>query len=560
MQIRRLSITRYRGLQEFIWKPAPGVNCLIGPGDSGKSTVLSALSLLFTPSPPAPPTEFDYFKRRVDQGFQIEAVVAADLRAIAPERAVLPVRGWLNDELVDLPDENGAEPVLVCRVRGTTDMEIMHEVLPVNGEALTFSVGFRKKLMLARLASDERSARDLRVGAGSLLDRFLGRMDLRPTLHRAVAAAAQGMQLPQAVTDALERLSANFDDAGLPHDLHLGIVPGPGTSLPGMLTLLQGNIPAEAIPLPQFGTGTRQLALLTLSSSLAGAEPLVIADELERGLEPHRQRLATQHVIDLVAQAGHGFVTTHSPTVIRSLPPGSVWRMSAASPIRFEGEILGRFIHDEPEAFFSPLPIFCEGDTEIGFLEVLLPQRLNTPLDNSGIRLVDGRGQPDILDKLDAFIRAGMTVCAFLDNEPRHTGRRQRTNGGCTQFCWAGVCNIEEAVALHLPLDELPTVLAWGAEAREFEARHLAVQVRDKIAGAASYDFHDLAVAHGEAALRNGLYRAMVDHTWFKSRAGGRVLARRLQERGMPAFIEAQLADFVRRVREKMENLQLAAR
>ncbi len=45
MLIRHIEIRNFRGLRELSWFPKPGVNCLIGPGDSGKSTILDAIDL-----------------------------------------------------------------------------------------------------------------------------------------------------------------------------------------------------------------------------------------------------------------------------------------------------------------------------------------------------------------------------------------------------------------------------------------------------------------------------------------------------------------------------------
>jgi putative ATP-dependent endonuclease of the OLD family len=42
-RIRKLEIQHFRGIQEFTWLPESGINCLIGPGDSGKSSVLDAI-------------------------------------------------------------------------------------------------------------------------------------------------------------------------------------------------------------------------------------------------------------------------------------------------------------------------------------------------------------------------------------------------------------------------------------------------------------------------------------------------------------------------------------
>src|SRR3546814_2449793 len=44
-KIRKIEITNFRGIQRLVWCPMPGINCLIGPGDSGKSTVLDAIDL-----------------------------------------------------------------------------------------------------------------------------------------------------------------------------------------------------------------------------------------------------------------------------------------------------------------------------------------------------------------------------------------------------------------------------------------------------------------------------------------------------------------------------------
>ena len=42
-RIRLIDIRNFRCLKEFTWAPSPGLNCLIGPGDAGKSSVLDAI-------------------------------------------------------------------------------------------------------------------------------------------------------------------------------------------------------------------------------------------------------------------------------------------------------------------------------------------------------------------------------------------------------------------------------------------------------------------------------------------------------------------------------------
>lgn len=75
MAIRRLTIERYRGLKKFEWYPSPGVNALIGPGDVGKTTALSAISLLLNTGPSGSASEYDYYQRNVEDEFGISAVI-----------------------------------------------------------------------------------------------------------------------------------------------------------------------------------------------------------------------------------------------------------------------------------------------------------------------------------------------------------------------------------------------------------------------------------------------------------------------------------------------------
>jgi len=44
-RIRRLEIRNFRSIKALDWTPSAGINCFIGPGDSGKSTILDAIDL-----------------------------------------------------------------------------------------------------------------------------------------------------------------------------------------------------------------------------------------------------------------------------------------------------------------------------------------------------------------------------------------------------------------------------------------------------------------------------------------------------------------------------------
>ena len=49
MKIRRLGISRFRGIRQLVWEPRGPFVCLLGPGDSTKTTILDAIELVLAP-------------------------------------------------------------------------------------------------------------------------------------------------------------------------------------------------------------------------------------------------------------------------------------------------------------------------------------------------------------------------------------------------------------------------------------------------------------------------------------------------------------------------------
>ena len=50
MRIVLVEIANFRGIKQLRWAPSAGVNCLTGPGDSTKTTILDAVDLCLNPS------------------------------------------------------------------------------------------------------------------------------------------------------------------------------------------------------------------------------------------------------------------------------------------------------------------------------------------------------------------------------------------------------------------------------------------------------------------------------------------------------------------------------
>lgn len=560
MQVRWLELRRFRRFETFTWVPSPGVNCIIGPGNSGKSALLDALTLLLSPSPGRPASEADYLLRQVEHGFEVEAW----LGCLTPELEGLvrppALWGWRGPTEPPRTAPVDSEPVLRVLVRGTPDLEIEHRLLTTDGGELPFSADNRRRVGLLHMGELRDTLRDLRMARGSLLERSLGREELRGAAAQAVREASDAMTLPQEVGARLSDLLALFRHEGVTdRDLSLQLLAPPGQNLLGMLGL-SAESEGTHLPFAYAGQGTQRLAVFALATALASRQPIAVIDELEVGLEPYRQRRLIARLRDLVGDKGQAFITTHSSTVLAALRAAELRRVhweyekteheeTPADPPRLRpritalGEEVARMKADDPEALLCRLPVVCEGSTESILLDDQLRARarqVGLDLDALGIRLVDGRGQPNALTLADALRHAGMAIGAFLDEESKCQGRRQRLRDDtrtiygsfaparCTELALAEHCTIAELDALIDVHD--PDSQGIGVSRRQQlgdDVNRPGVVRLDALAG--EFDEDKLRQAWGETAHRRG---------WFKQRTNARALATHLAATGMPIAMQ----------------------
>lgn len=91
MYIKQIQIRNYRGIRSGAVLLRRGVNCLIGPGNVGKSTVLSAIDLVLNPHlqwwQRSVLTELDFFKSNTNEPIRIDLIVGCGRSScIAPDK------------------------------------------------------------------------------------------------------------------------------------------------------------------------------------------------------------------------------------------------------------------------------------------------------------------------------------------------------------------------------------------------------------------------------------------------------------------------------------------
>jgi putative ATP-dependent endonuclease of OLD family len=577
--IRRVEIQRFRGIRSLTWTPHPRLNIILGAADSGKSTVLEAIALLFSAAANYSLSEFDYYRRNVEAGFLIQAVVSlGDVAALREEGfPAPPMQGWLNGNLTDLPDEGGAEPVLVCRLTATKDQETLYEIIGAGGEIRApFSRAMRRRIGLARLGVADRGDRDIRLVQGGALDRYLQGQEVRQTVMQAVLKTPIHDQLEAGPKSALETISKGFEARNLPNPVRLGLVGTPGVSLAASVGLTVGGSDPDALPLAAWGTGTRRLAALEISSFGVSANAIAVIDEPETGLEPYRQRV---FIRDLAAHPRQAIITTHAQAVLSqaSSESSQIWRMSnpiangATKQLKIEGlgqhaaemqshslfaledSQLRGIAKEQPESLFAKLPIVCEGITEVGFATRLFEQRFGAGFSCRGLYCLDAGGHFKALPICQALLRAGFPLAAVVDDEGKKAGSWSQVGMAAAMLRWQDGACLESAVLSIMPDDMLQEVHHWGEQVSHRSAVHQLAELRQELELEKGLTVQQMFQRAGRdryisAILARACPRPAADRKprgWFKSYEGGYLIAGKLLSLFPKPALMTQVEEFL---------------
>ena len=360
--------------------------------------------------------------------------------------------------------------------------------------------------------------------------------------------------------DTLGTLDGAFKQQGLPDRLGLSITGGPGPSIASLIGLT-ADLDDVRLPLTAWGAGTRRLAALTIAAHNQRKAPIAIVDEIERGLEPYRQRALIEK---LHAGGSQVFVTTHSPSAIVATAPARFWYVDHAGRLGPLDEAKTvRHRTADPDAYLARLAIIAEGKTEVGFASALLEKALSSPLERHGVHVSDGGGHESTLDLLEALADGGVNFGGFVDDEGQHPERwrRVRKTLGPRLFRWPSGC-LEQNVITAVPDESLEALVADpGHEKSGTRQRHLAMRlgIEDKcfpaLRAAAGTRLREVII---EAALgrvpdetpsdKQKRYKSQAQ-TWFKSIEGGRELAEKVFTLELWPHLSAQLMPFCNAVR-----------
>lgn len=480
--VRRIEIQNFRGIEALHWCPSEGLNCLIGAGDSGKTTILDAIDWCLGARRNISVTDADFHMVDVSKPIVIRIVL-----------------GKLNDALknVDIygdflrgydagSDTLEEEPATGLETALWLHMEVHEDLEPVWSlhssraatKGLERNLKWRDREMLAPLRLGTAGDSNLSWRRGSLLNRL---SEETPDASSALSSAARdarnafGTSAQAQMKEALDVVDLAAKDLGINLgrgatamlDVHAASF-GSGT------VSLHSEI---GIPSRNMGMGSKRLLLAGMQKHASARSPITLVDELELGLEPHRQ---IRFLMSLGSKdevpTGQVFATSHSPTVLQELTHKQLWvvrpsQAGVATAVHAIPSETQGLLRSNPSAFLAKSIVICEGKTEVGFLRGLNRWRIaaNFPsMEAMGVALLDADGgDPDRpFRHAQALIALGYRVSAFMDSDvPLNVNSINDLNSaGGRLFQWKYGFSIEDAIFDASPPEVVEKILHFALQ------------------------------------------------------------------------------------------------
>ena len=433
-KLRKIEIENFRCIKQLVWHPASGINCLIGPGDSGKSTVLDAINLCLAARRNLQFYDTDFFGLNIENPISITLTIGDlddSMKSIDNYGFFLRSYNTKTKIIEDEPSvDNETELVLSLNLCVTKDLDpvftLISERATSQGEVKTLSWKDRVALAPARIGTYAKS--NFNWQRGSVLNRITDeRVEASNVLIDALRNAREtfGKQADEHLEGALNIVTKTAQEFGVSiGGMARALLDLQSVSFGGETIALHGS---DGVPLRALGVGSARLLVASLQRKVLGKPSIILSDELEYGLEPHRIIRFLGSLGAKEENPGQVFLTTHSPVALKELSGDQLFvlrKKSTEHNVKCVGckNDVQSTIRCFPEAFLATSVVICEGASEVGFLRGLDLYRVEngmTSLAAQGVALVDGNGVDNLYKRAIPFKDLGYRVLVFRDNDKK---------------------------------------------------------------------------------------------------------------------------------------------
>jgi len=560
MRIRNLHIEHFRGVKLLDWSPADRIACIVGPGNSAKTTILDAIELALLPRWFAGLSDDDFFQGDTSTPIKIEVTVGDLPKTLLRDDSLgHHLRGWSEDTGLQDEPSDGLMPVVTVRFTLDASLEpLWHVVNDRIPDGVPIPMRDREKFGVARLGNDV--DRQLTWMRGSALPRLAtGSGDAGEAISSAVRAARTTFQNAALPDQFSEAATAAHDAAtqfgaapAAPYSPRLG---GAASINVGAMELFEGAVPAR-----MAGLGSRRLAALAIQAGAVREGAILLIDEIEAGLEPHRIGTVLRTLKDSAARQGHTILTSHSPVVLRELDAQDlcVARRTTAGHVSISRvpNDLQDLVRSVPGALLARRIALLEGKTEHGVISHFVSKweaERGEPLAHRNAALVTGSGSGGSAASAHALkLRMlGYDVALFADSDTATTPPdADLVAAGVTVIRWADACNTETRVTRDVPETTLQKIVDFGVDVKDEPS------VRAAFVERLATTVTTVKVSHWAASgISMDVIRAAIGRVaakgkvpWFKNLERGRALGRILDS----CWADLKATD----TRQKIEELE----
>ena len=499
-RIRKVEIKHFRGIRELEWCPSAGINCLIGPGDSGKSSILEAIDLCLGARRNIQFTDADFHRLDVETPISISVTLGELDEGLKNFDAYgMYLRSFdAQSGLIEDEPEKDAETVLTVRLSVASDLEPSWSLVSERAEAqgITRSLNWGDRVRLAPTRIGVMADYHLGWRRGSVLNRISEeRVDASVALAKAArdARAAFGDEAQSQLGETLGIVATTAKDLGIPIGENIkAMLDAHSVSFSGGTISLHDE---GGIPLRGLGTGSTRLLIGGLQRKAAAQSTIILIDELEYGLEPHR-------IIRLLGSLGakekkpplQVFVTTHSPVALRELAGSQLF---ITRPVADKHDLLAvgttngiqSTIRLYPDAFLAHSVIVCEGASEVGLVRGLDQYRTangHVAITSQGTSLVDcgGGGVDRPFERAAAFRALGYRSAVVRDDDQKPTASVEADfiAAGGKVIAWRAGRALEDELFLSLTNDAVSKLIDRAVElhGEELVDAHIKSASQDK--------------------------------------------------------------------------------
>ncbi|MCK4765953.1 MAG: AAA family ATPase [Candidatus Aminicenantes bacterium] len=529
MRIKHIKINNFRGIREMSWSITSPVTCLIGPGDSTKTTILDAIELSLLPRWNYQFDDSDFYMSNVKNPIEIIVTLGQIPGTLLSEQKFgLYIRGWTKaGEIRDEPAEDD-EPVLSIRLKVDDSLEPEWTVTnDRNIEGKKISYKEREALGANRLGSN--IEKHLSWGRGSSLTHM----------------TENNREVKSVLIDASRKIKNEIDFDKFDELLKtahktqnlasgLGVKPNSGYTPQLDSNTISTNFGAISIydgkiPLRLMGLGTQKLIALSLQLSLLRQGEMILIDEVEHALEPfrirHLLRTINDHIKSSIDSIGQVIMTSHSHTAIVELEAEKLCVVRSENGmttcINVNNELQST-IRDVPESLLGRKIIVCEGKTEFGLLISLEEYWKNSGMDNfasKGVVPVEGGGDTAPKRTIE-LSELGYNTCLFLDSDKLNELKpdiETIKSSGVELIHWAGEVSTEQRIILDIPWAAVKKVVELAVEFKGQDSVFDSIRANLGINSKTNQDIDEFK-NHGfsEEEIRCAIGRAAKKNNWFK--------------------------------------------